>query len=295
MSVIPWDEIWSHVQSTLSKPFAGRELTSVGGGCINACYVASDGAQKFFIKLNDAARADMFSAEAEGLLEIQKSAAIRVPEPICWGRAQNYSYLVLEFIALGRSSNPALLGAQLACMHAHTQNKFGWYRDNTIGATPQYNAAVPGWIEFWRERRLGPQRNFIEQRGASGRLITKLENLMDALAALLAGHVPQPSLLHGDLWSGNAGADALGQPVIFDPAVYYGDRETDIAMTELFGGFDGAFYQAYKAEYPLAAGYRTRRTLYNLYHVLNHYTLFGGGYAQQAERMTDELLSEVRS
>lgn len=290
-----WAEIYEHINSTLGIIFSGSNPEAVGGGCINRAYVIRDPRRRFFAKLNDARHAEMFSAEAEGLLDLRKANAVAAPEPICWGTAGNEAYLVLEYLELRPLSTRghAVLGAQLADMHRHVAPQFGWHRDNTIGSTPQINTPAHGWISFWRERRLGVQYRLAIENGHAGRLTEKLERLMDAVPILLADHPAQASLLHGDLWGGNAAEDVRGRPYIFDPAVYHGDRETDLAMTELFGGFSAEFYQAYKSEYPLAAGYRARRTLYNLYHVLNHLNLFGGGYASQAERMTDELLSEI--
>ncbi len=149
-------------------------------------------------------------------------------------------------------------------------------------------------MEFWLTQRLGFQLQLAAAKGYSGRLQSQGERLLTELPALLAGHSPPP-LLHGDLWSGNYSVDACGAPVIFDPAIYYGDRETDIAMTELFGGFSPRFYQAYNEVYPLPEGYRLRKSLYNLYHVLNHLNLFGGGYMAQAEQLIGSLLREVAS
>ena len=203
---------------------------------------------------------------------------------------------MLEYLELGRdgASSAERLGAQLAQLHRHTGRQHGWHRDNTIGSTPQINNPDPDWLQFWRERRLGYQLGLAAHRGYGGALQRKGERLSADLGQVLADHVPAPSLLHGDLWSGNYAALSDGRPVIFDPASYYGDRETDLAMTELFGGFSPRFYSAYRDHYPLNEGYRLRKTLYNLYHVLNHANLFGGGYASQAEHMMDDLLSEIR-
>ncbi|HKU69691.1 MAG TPA: fructosamine kinase family protein, partial [Burkholderiales bacterium] len=150
------------------------------------------------------------------------------------------------------------------------------------------------WIAFWREHRLGHQLKLAEtlaKTEGNARLLDKGARLMEKLPAFFAGYRPVPSLLHGDLWAGNAAMMANGEAVIYDPAVYFGDREADVAMTELFGGFTSSFYSAYRSAFPLDGGYSTRRTLYNLYHVLNHWNLFGGGYGTQAGRMIDELLA----
>lgn len=291
-----WPAIGQHIAATIGRDFVSRESQALQGGCINTAHVLSDGVQRFFVKTNAVVHADMFAAEAEGLLAIANTSRVRVPQPICWGAVDDTAYLVLEhveFVKNGESTGAAL-GVQLAHLHQVTAMHFGWHRDNTIGTTPQCNRYEDSWVVFWREHRLGFQLQLTISNGHQGPLIPKLEQVLDGVPMLLAGHAPAPGLLHGDLWAGNFATDSSGQPVIFDPAVYYGDRETDVAMTELFGGFDTHFYQAYKSAYPLTAGYGVRKTLYNLYHVLNHVNLFGGSYATQAERMADELLSELR-
>lgn len=291
-----WSEISTHISQTTGRAFHCSAQRDVHGGSINRAYVCSDATQQFFVKTNSASRASMFAAEAEGLLELKKSGAIRVPEPLCWGVADDAAYLVLEYIDLSAAtefSNRGL-GTRLAQLHRKTAQQFGWHRDNTIGSTPQKNAWTDSWATFWREQRLGYQIELATSQGHRSILVDKLDQVRDAVPTLLRGHQPTPSLLHGDLWSGNVAADIEGHPIVFDPAVYYGDREADLAMTELFGGFSARFYQAYRSAYPLEAGYEVRRTLYNLYHVLNHLNLFGGGYAHQAETMAERLLSELR-
>jgi fructosamine-3-kinase len=185
------------------------------------------------------------------------------------------------------------LGKQLAWQHRCTHAEFGWERDNTIGSTPQTNTRCKDWVEFFRERRLGVQLELALRGGASAAIIERGKLLCELMPGLFASYQPVPSLLHGDFWSGNWGSDEDGLPVMFDPAVYYGDREADIAMTRLFGGFGHAFYTAYQSTWPLDAGANSRVALYNLYHVLNHHNLFGGGYLLQAEGMIDGLLAEL--
>jgi fructosamine-3-kinase len=167
-------------------------------------------------------------------------------------------------------------------------------RDNTIGRTPQVNAASEDWAEFFRERRLRPQLQMAAVHGFADLPAAAGERLLESVQGLLAGHRPSASLLHGDLWGGNWLAALSGEPVLIDPAVYYGDRETDLAMTRLFGGFGERFYQAYQAAAPLVFGWQARAELYNLYHVLNHANLFGGGYARQARDMIEHLLAPAR-
>jgi fructosamine-3-kinase len=261
---------------------------------LNATSSLDVGGRRFFVKATAAGRGSMFEAEADGLAAIAATATIRVPAAIAAGVAGDTSFLVLEWLDLAAGGRDAALGGALAAMHRSSGDRFGWPRDNAIGTTPQANAWSASWPEFFRDRRLAPQLALAAKHGHGGALQRDGERLLDALPALLAGHVPLPSLVHGDLWSGNAARLASGDPVVFDPAVYYGDRETDIAMTELFGGFGTEFYAAYDDAWPRGPGYPLRRTLYNLYHVLNHLNLFGGGYAAQAQAMIGRLLAQAR-
>lgn len=277
------------------QPFEISERRPVGGGDINQAerLTGRDG-RRFFVKLNRAERRDMFAAEAEGLAELANSGALRVPRPVCTGLERGRAFLVLEFLDLDGCGDPAELGRGLAALHQTRAPAHGWHRDNTIGATLQPNAWQADWLAFLREQRLGYQFQLAEAKGAPRRLLQQGERLLTSLPLFFQGYSPKPSLLHGDLWGGNYGYSD-GQPVLFDPAVYFGDREADLAMTELFGGFPPGFYAAYREAWPLDPGYATRKTLYNLYHVLNHFNLFGGGYAGQAERMVARLLSEIGS
>ncbi len=288
-----WTVIATRIGTATGRPFAPRTTRAVGGGCINAAITISDGARAFFVKTNTPARLAMFEAEAAGLATLAAAGAIRIPRPICWGRTDTLSYLVLEHLDLSGPARGAAAGRQLAELHRTRSPTFGWQRDNHIGSTPQRNTPSADWASFWRDQRLGYQLELAAANGYAGALQTRGERLRAELDTLL-GHQPQPSLLHGDLWGGNLGYLPDGQPVIYDPAVYFGDRETDLAMTELFGGFGAEFYAAYREAWPLGPGYGVRKILYNLYHILNHLNLFGPGYLGQARGMIDRILAELR-
>jgi protein-ribulosamine 3-kinase len=279
-------------QATQAR-FSPGKPAPVGGGCINPAFKLSDGRRSYFIKTNSAERLDMFEAEAAGLEEILAAQCLRTPRPVCSGISDEQSFLVLEYLDLHSLGSGAKLGRQLACLHGKTAPQFGWKRDNTIGSTPQHNPWTDSWIAFLREHRFGYQLELAVHNGLGSRVQGLGEKLMARLESFFPGYTPIPSLLHGDLWGGNAAIMPSGEPVIFDPAVYFGDREADLAMTELFGGFGCDFYAAYQEAWPLDPGYSTRRTLYNLYHILNHANLFGGSYVTQAENMTRRLLADT--
>jgi fructosamine-3-kinase len=246
------------------------------------------------VKTHAVSRLQMLEAEADGLRELSRAGAIRVPAPVVCASAGGCAFLALEWLDFTGGGHDAALGVGLAQLHGTTTGRYGWRRDNTIGTTPQDNVWTDDWATFFRDRRIAPQLALAARNGHGGRLQRDGERLLSAIPLLLAGHAPAASLLHGDLWSGNAARLASGDPALFDPAVYFGDREADLAMTELFGGFGSDFYAAYRAAWPLDAGYPVRRTLYNLYHVLNHFNLFGGGYGNQAQTMIAHLLAEAR-
>jgi len=291
--MIDWSQICKHISECTGDSFrSSGDTRSIGGGCINSCFHLGDGKREYFVKTNAGTLLAMFESEAAGLKQISASGTVRAPHPVCFGVANQHAYLVLEYIALGGASNAALAGRQLASMHRHTGERFGWKRDNNIGLTPQPNPWSDDWIDFWRQQRLGFQLQLAATQGYLGRLQQRGERLLDLFPALI-DHNPQPCLIHGDLWGGNLGYAATGEPVIYDPAVYFADREAEIAMTELFGGFGDSFYRAYNAAWPLDSGYATRKKLYNLYHILNHLNLFGGGYAAQALSMIESLLAEL--
>lgn len=274
---------------------AARPAARVSGGCINDTWRWPTDTGSIFVKLTAPARVTMFEAEQAGLEELAAAKAVRVPRPLAVGVAADAAYLALEWVEFGAAqpASEAQLGEELAWQHRVLARDFGWTRDNTLGSTPQCNAPHAHWPVFFREHRLRAQLDLAASNGHGGALQSRGARLLESMDAFFTSYQPVPSLLHGDLWGGNWGADSAGRPVIFDPAVYYGDRETDIAMTRLFGGFGNRFYTAYHSTWPLDQAAGTRRTLYNLYHVLNHLNLLGGGYLAQAEDMIARLLAEL--
>lgn len=265
----------------------------VHGGCINESYRWESRSGVLFVKIAPVEQLPMFEAESEGLQELARAKAVRVPRVLAMGTAEDHAFLALEWIDLAGSvaSASAHLGEQLAKQHRTFAEQFGWHRDNTIGSTPQINTRDGDWLTFFREHRLRYQLDLAARNGY-GRRLQKGALLLERLDEFFEGHRPEPSLLHGDLWGGNFGVDGNGTPVIFDPAVYYGDREADLAMTRLFGGFTPTFYSAYEAAWPLPPAARARTQLYNLYHILNHLNLFGSGYLSQSESTIARLLAQ---
>jgi len=295
-SATEFDAVAAAIAQRTGSPFAPHSVRPLGGGSIHRAWQLGDGVRSYFVKTNDPAAEAMFAAEAQGLQALSDAAEIRTPTLITVGASAEQSFLVLEHLDLAPldATSGARLGEALAQMHHRFGESFGWHTDNFIGRTPQPNTTHPSWPHFFGERRLRPQFMLALENGMERTLITKGEAVIERIGGLFIDYRPAPSLLHGDLWSGNAAQTADGAPVIFDPACYYGDRETDIAMSELFGGFPTSFYAAYRSAWPLDPGYESRKPLYNLYHVLNHFNLFGGAYLGQAQRMIDALLKLLR-
>lgn len=270
------------------KPASGGGASGGGGATTTA--VADQDGTRYFVKAAVNGH-DMLRAEYLGVKSMSDTNTIRVPKPICLGEYQSKAFCVFEYLEFCGGNKQYQLGQQLARMHrqASENSQFGFDIDNTIGATPQPNGWISDWAEFWDAHRLGHMLKLTDNAGFSKEEVKKLRQKTKELL----GHNPSPSLVHGDLWGGNKGfckdnGDIV--PVIFDPATYYGDREVDIAMTYVFGGFSNEFYDGYESEWPLPAGHEKRRTIYNLYHILNHEVLFGGMYRSQARGMIHEIL-----
>ena len=257
--------------------------------CINNANALETSDGNFFVKANQPERLPMFAAESQGLEAIRASDTVRCPEVHFHDLIDDQAVLVMEFIPMQSAQPESMhqLGSQLAAMHRTEKEYFGWSIDNNIGLTSQKNNRESDWITFFRKHRLEFQMNLCERKGLR---IPGKETLLKHLGKFFNDYTPHPSLLHGDLWGGNVGFDEDCHPVLFDPGCYYGDREADLAFTEMFGGFSGEFYKAYEASYPIHKDYSHRKRLYNLYHELNHFYLFGGGYGSQAKETVQFLL-----
>jgi fructosamine-3-kinase len=288
-------EIAQQIELTTGHAFQIQAIHPISGGDINAAFKLEGKTENYFVKLNHPKMLAMFEAEFAGLTSLAQTNTVFVPRPIFYGNTDKVSFLVLEYLELHRTTalSERLLGQQLAQLHLQQQPYFGWHIDNTIGSTMQRNPQTKNWIEFWRKSRLDFQLQLVISNGYGKKLASLGEKLSEKLADFFDGYTPQPSLLHGDLWAGNVAATIGNQAVMFDPACYFGDRETDLAMTELFGGFGQDFYAAYNDVWQLDSGYQTRKSLYNLYHVLNHVNLFGSSYVSQAEKIMKNLLQEI--
>ena len=290
-----WPDILDIIQQNTGLLPDIRYVRRVSGGSINSSFVIGSDTLQIFVKINLRKHLEMFKAEAAGLSAIAQTSAISSPVVLCTGYCKKVSFIAMQAVKL-QTNLPAtsyrVFGQQLADLHRNYQPLFGAEFDNTIGTTLQRNALSNDWFNFWRNHRLGFQLELARKNSAPFALIEEGQRLNESFEVLF-DEPPKASCLHGDLWQGNWGFNEAGEAVIFDPAHYYGDRETDIAMTKLFGRAPPDFYAAYNAAHPLRAGYAVRETFYNLYHVLNHFNLFGGSYASQAHQMILKLLSEL--
>lgn len=275
------------VESALKHLFPGDRLESRrsggGGGCINeTSRLVLESGRILFIKENATAPDDMFPEEARGLEALIRAFPLKVPRPLAWGRAGRRSFLILENVenAPKKEDFWESFGRALAEMHGRKDSSlFGFDSDNYIGSTRQVNGTMESWTAFFGEKRLLFQAELAVKKGqASSSLVGQIESICRKLPEILP-EPDHPSLLHGDLWSGNFMVGEDGSAVLIDPAVYYGHREADLAMTGLFGGFSPVFYRSYEEVNPLVPGYPARKDLYNLYHMLNHLNLFGSSYA----------------
>ena len=293
MDTLPWAKICREISNAIGGELLPQSVRKLGGGCCSDAVCISDGERTVFVKTTSRENTGMFEAEAAGLEELSKANAIRIPIVYGLGESDQWEWIAMEYISMTPSTTlgQQRLGTSLAQLHRRKGDRFGWKRHNTIGLTPQRNSYHESWFSFLREERLGYQFDLAASRGkdyeGSSELLSQLESFF-------ADYHPEPSLLHGDLWSGNIGFTSGGEEaVIFDPAVYFGDREAEFGIIEMFGGFSHSFFDAYQSEYPFAEGFQRRRDLYLLYHQLNHFNLFGSSYDSSVQGTLQRLLTSL--
>ncbi len=255
------------------------QIFSLSGGCIHHVFEVRHNTKRFCIKVNKAEYFPMFQAEMEGLQALGQTQCLRVPQPYKADIEGDFSFLLMEFIEEGQRGKRFwdTFAAGLACLHRHSSDYFGWHSDNFIGILPQKNRLCEDWTTFYVSNRIEP---LTKQAFDKGLLQKQDLRAMERLCAKVSQYFPEepPALLHGDLWGGNYLIDKKGNPVLIDPAVYYGHREMELAFTTLFGGFSQRFYDAYQEHFPLQPGFNERKPLYNLYYLLVHLVLFGEAY-----------------
>ncbi|CAN6481171.1 unnamed protein product [Victoria cruziana] len=273
-------------------------ISSVGGGCINLASRYDTDVGSFFVKTNRSIGPEMFEGEALGLSLMYDTKSIRVPRPFKVGSLpRGGSFIIMEFIEFGPSrGDQAMLGKKLAEMHKASKSDkgFGFPVNNTIGSTPQINTWSTDWLQFYAEHRLGYQLNLALRQYGDSAIHEKGQRLINNVHKLFEDVVIEPCLLHGDLWSGNISSDKNGEPVILDPACYYGHNEAEFGMSWC-AGFSSSFYNAYFEVMPKQPGYEQRRDLYLLYHYLNHYNLFGSGYRSSCMSIIDNYLRAFKA
>lgn len=286
--------IISRIEHRLEQHFSRKiiihSFRPISGGCINSCYQLKTNEGSFFLKTNSASRyPGMFESEAKGLKILTATDTINIPEVIFFDNDYDHSFLLLEFIEPGRRQTDffEILGEQLAALHKNTAEKFGLEHPNYIGSLKQSNTYSDSWIDFFIHERLNPQLELAKKNNRIDSPTVKLlENIFSHLPVLFPNE--KPALLHGDLWNGNIIVSSEGAPCLVDPAVYYGFREMDIAMTKLFGGFPGEFYDAYHQTFPMQHGWQERLDLCNLYPLMVHVNLFGSGYLSEVKTILNK-------
>ncbi|WP_300180053.1 fructosamine kinase family protein [uncultured Aliivibrio sp.] len=283
-----WQAIAKQISEVTGQPFSISEREVINGGEINDCYMISDGSQRYFVKINDRAELPIFETEIESLNQLDQSEFIFVPSPLHVGTTKDHAFLVLNFLPTKPMDQRTSfdLGVSLANHHQWgDQLEYGFDCDNYLGNVLQVNTWHRKWACFFAEQRIGWQLQLLHEKGMEfGDIDTLIKNTKN----ILHNHQPKPALLHGDFWHGNIALSVKG-PISYDPASYWGDPECDLAMAELFGGFQDSFFEGYQSVTPIAEGFETRQNLYSLYHVLNHCTMFGGEYMNHAQQLIEKL------
>lgn len=284
-----WQAIAQQISQSTDSPFSIVERRLIQGSHDDGCYVVTDTASYFFVKVCVREQVDRYIAESDGLNALRQTETVNTPDVITVGTVKEHTFIVLEFFhcqPLEQAKASYLFGQQLAMLHSWGEQKeFGFDHDNHIGITVQPNAWQKKWSSFFAEQRIGWQLQILREKGIE---LVDIDDFVKFIEAQLSSHHPRPSLLHGDLWHGNV-AQCEGRPVCYDPACYWGDAECDLAMTELFGGFEPEFYQGYESVSPIKLGYEIRKHIYNLYHILNHCNCFGGHYLDDAQALLERI------
>lgn len=290
-----WHFISDHISRATDSLFVCQSSQPARGGDTHQCYILRDDRRRYFVKVRADDGSRPLLSEKEGLAALADTNTVRTPAVICHGVTDEqptaHEYLVLQHVRFipGEPSDYYTLGEHVAALHrVDAYTKFGWQHDNFIGASVQHNGWQTSWAEFYTEQRIA---SMLERLASAGNVFRQNDALLTRIQQLLHAHEVTPSLLHGDLWSGNAGFCHSG-PLVFDPAVSVGDREADLAMTRLFGGFPPAFYDGYSATYPLSSGAAEREPVYQLYHILNHALLFGDPYWSQAKSVMIGIIQQ---
>ncbi|ALS98403.1 fructosamine kinase family protein [Lacimicrobium alkaliphilum] len=283
-----WHFISEQISEQLGQDFICDDIRQLHEQFYTRAFRITDGQRRFFVKVADTSELTRLETEAAGLEKLNQGQFFKVPKVICVGKTSQSGFLVLEYLHMQEGSHEQwhLFGQQLARLHqSDHQQMYGWQEDNYIGATLQPNGWQKKWCQFFAEQRIGYMLQLLVEKGV---LKVDVDKVVERVRQLLAGHTPPASPLHGDLWQGNTGF-WKNKPVLYDPAFYFGDRETDIAMTEFFGRFPEAFYQGYEEIWPLSDQYQYRKPVYQLYHNLNHALLFGGQYIHSAQSQLNNM------
>ena len=286
------DKLSTLISERSGETFIVNDYKALSGGDIHQSYCIDGSDKRYFVKVNSKNNIALLNAEVLSLRAIVDNSGVLTPKVIYCGLCQGSGILVLEFFDIFAMDHydAFAFGQALAAMHQNPgEDAYGFEQDNFIGVNPQINDWQSAWADFFAEQRIGVQLNLANRDQVH---FAKVDEIIAASRLLLLNHQPKPSLLHGDLWHGNAGMTEKG-PLLYDPACYWGDRECDIAMSELFGGFSQEFYRGYDAVFPLEKGYQQRKKLYNLYHILNHANTFGGAYYSQAKTIINELFAQA--
>ncbi|MBC6428554.1 MAG: fructosamine kinase family protein [Cellvibrionales bacterium] len=288
--LLNWPQIEDSLRADFGSGFRLRQAVPVSRGDINLAFRLVTNQELYFIKLNTPDRLAMFEAERAGLVELARCDALAVPKPLAVGCNADAAYLCLSWLDFSAQTDQTALGEAVARLHQIKGKQFGWWANNFIGTSVQHNQYTDNWADFFWTMRLQPQLLQMVQAGSSFSELA-LQPLERAVRSLLGGRDYMPCLVHGDLWHGNAGSTVAGAPCLFDPAPYWGHAETDIAMAQLFGGFTPAFFAAYHALCPPEEGADERRLVYQLYHLLNHYNLFGGSYLDRCTATIAKIIA----